>query len=92
MQVTISIPTILRPLTQDQKSIQTNGLNILDAINNIDTQYTGIKDRLINTEKDEVHQFINIYVNGDDIRFADNLTTPLNNGDQITILPAVAGG
>ncbi|MGH1427162.1 MAG: MoaD/ThiS family protein [Arenicella sp.] len=92
MQVTISIPTILRPLTQDQKSIQTNGLNILDAINNIDTQYTGIKDRLINAEKDEVHQFINIYVNGDDIRFADNLTTPLNNGDQITILPAVAGG
>lgn len=92
MQVTISIPTILRPLTANQKSVQTNGLNILDAINNIDSQYTGIKERLIDAEKSEVHQFINIYVNGDDIRFADNLTTPLNNGDQITILPAVAGG
>jgi sulfur-carrier protein len=90
MPVAVSIPTILRPLTNNQKRIETTGASILEIINQIDAQYPGVKDRLMVDGK--VHRFVNIFVNDNDIRFASDLATPVRDGDHITILPAVAGG
>lgn len=90
MPVTVNIPTILRPLTNDQKRIDVTGTNVLEIIDQIDRQYPGVKERLIT--KDKVHRFVNIYVNDNDIRFADNLATRVQDSDSVTILPAVAGG
>lgn len=90
MPVTVSIPTILRPLTNDQKRIDIIGSSVLEIIEQIERQYPGVKERLMMDGK--VHRFVNIYVNDDDIRFADSLATHVQDGDSITILPAVAGG
>ncbi|ABC29626.1 Molybdopterin converting factor, small subunit [Hahella chejuensis KCTC 2396] len=90
MSITIHIPTVLRPLTGDQKRIEGGGENVREVIENMESHYPGIQERLMADGK--VHRFLNIYVNDDDIRFADNLDTPVRTGDSITILPAVAGG
>ncbi len=90
MSITVNIPTILRPLTQDQKRVEANGNNVLEAIENIEQQYPGIRAKVL--ADDEVHQFINIYVNDDDIRFTEGLNTGIKAGDSLTILPSVAGG
>ena len=90
MTITMHVPTILRSLTKNNKTIATSGYSVLDAIEQVEQQYPGIKERLI--FENEVHRFMNIYVNDNDIRFSDNLATPLKDGDIITILPAVAGG
>ncbi|SFP85666.1 molybdopterin synthase subunit MoaD [Nitrosomonas cryotolerans] len=90
MPITVSIPTILRPLTNNQKRVETHGINVLDAINQMEQAYPGIKEKLIS--KEQAHRFINIYINDNDIRFHDGLSTSLQDGDLLTILPAVAGG
>lgn len=90
MAITVNIPTILRPLTDNQKRIEISGLNVLEIIEQMDLQYPGIRDKLLSGGQS--HRFINIYVNDDDIRFTDGLATPLRDGDSITILPSVAGG
>lgn len=90
MDVTVSIPTILRPLTQQQKQLSTQGSTIQELIQRLEQDYPGIQARLVSDGK--AHRFVNIYVNDNDIRFADNLATTLKSGDHITILPAVAGG
>ncbi|SEM69719.1 MoaD family protein [Nitrosomonas marina] len=90
MSVKVSIPTILRSITNNQKLVEVVGVNVLEAINQMDQQYPGIKEKLI--AEDQPHRFINIYVNDSDIRFCDGLQTNLKDGDALTILPAVAGG
>lgn len=90
MPITISIPTILRPLTGDQKRIEVDGSSVLDAIERMEQQYPGVKEKLITGG--EAHRFVNIYVNDNDIRFSEGLSTRLADGDLLTILPAVAGG
>ncbi|MBU6954436.1 MULTISPECIES: MoaD/ThiS family protein [unclassified Hahella] len=90
MSITIHIPTVLRPLTNDQKRIDGDGANVREVIENMEIQFPGVKERLMADGK--VHRFLNIYVNDDDIRFAENLDTSVQAGDAITILPAVAGG
>lgn len=90
MPITVSIPTILRPLTNNQKRVEIDGFNVLDVIEQMEQRYPGVKDKLITGEK--AHRFINIYVNDDDIRFGNGLSTKLNDGDSLIILPAVAGG
>jgi molybdopterin synthase sulfur carrier subunit len=90
MPVTVHIPTILRPLTGNQKRIEITGLNVTEVIEAMERQYPGVKEKLITGGK--AHSFMNIYVNDDDIRFSDGLSTRLNDGDSLTILPAVAGG
>ena len=90
MPVIVNIPTLLRPLTDDQKRIDIVGASVLEIIEQIERQYPGVKERLMVGGK--VHRFVNIYVNDDDIRFADGLATRVRDGDSITILPAVAGG
>lgn len=90
MPVTVNIPTILRPLINNQKRIEISGANVLEAIDEIERQYPGVKERLITGGIS--HSFVNIYVNDVDIRFSNGLATELHDGDSLTILPAVAGG
>jgi len=90
MRVTVNIPTILRPLTNNQKRIEITGLNVLEVIDQIEQQYPGVKEKLVT--EGQAHRFVNIYINDNDIRFSDGLSTSLQDGDSITILPSVAGG
>lgn len=90
MSIKVRIPTILRALTDDQKEVASEGANILEIIEFLETQYPGIGERLLNDG--EVHKFMNIYVNDEDIRFKEKLQTAVERTDTITILPAVAGG
>ncbi|NOQ36148.1 MAG: MoaD family protein [Methylococcaceae bacterium] len=90
MSITVNIPTILRPLTQDQKRVEATGSKVSEIIEQLEQQYAGIKEKVM--ADDQVHRFINIYVNDDDIRFTEGLETAVKAGDSITILPSVAGG
>ncbi|WP_288392429.1 MoaD/ThiS family protein [uncultured Herbaspirillum sp.] len=90
MQIVVTIPTILRPLTGNQKLVTASGRTLAELIDNLDQHYPGIKKRLV--AEGQAHSFVNIYVNDDDVRFADNIDTVLRDGDSVTILPAVAGG
>lgn len=90
MSVSVSIPTLLRPLTENEKRIEVDGDTVRELIDHMERRYPGIKARLMND--DGMHRFVNVYVNDNDIRFADELDTCLREGDDVTILPAVAGG
>ena len=90
MPIAVTIPTILRPLTGDQKQVSAQGRTLFELIDALDRHYPGFKNRLV--AEGRAHSFVNIYVNDNDVRFADNLDTALRDGDNVTILPAVAGG
>lgn len=90
MAVTVNIPTILRPLTNNQRRVELSGATVQEMIENLEQQYAGMKEKLL--LDGQVHRFINIYVNDDDIRFSEGLATSLKAGDSVTILPSVAGG
>lgn len=90
MSIDIRIPTILRPFTKDQKAVTASGSTLNALIASLDQQYPGIGDRLL--EDGALRRFINIYVNDEDVRFLGSLDAPVNDGDSVTILPAVAGG
>jgi len=90
VNIPVNIPTILRPLTDNQKRVEITGFNVLEVIEQMEQQYPGVREKLIAEGK--AHRFINLYVNDDDIRFREGLLTSLKDGDLLTILPAVAGG
>lgn len=90
MPVTVSIPTILRTHTGGEKSVEASGDTLAEVIEDLERRHSGIKDRLVTDGS--LHRFVNIYVNDEDVRFAGGLDTAVSDGDNITILPAVAGG
>ena len=90
MTIDVRIPTILRPYTKDQKSVQASGSNLGALISDLDLNYAGIGERLL--EDGALRRFINIYINDEDVRFLGGLDSPVKDGDSVTILPAVAGG
>ncbi|BBZ32462.1 MoaD/ThiS family protein [Mycolicibacterium confluentis] len=90
MSVTVSIPTILRPHTGGEKRVTADGATLAEVISNLESNYAGISERLIDAGK--LHRFVNIYVNDEDVRFSGGLDTQISDGDSVTILPAVAGG
>ncbi|ALM52374.1 MoaD/ThiS family protein [Halomonas huangheensis] len=90
MSVSVSIPTLLRPLTRNEKRVEVEGDTVRELIEQMESRYPGIKARLM--DDDRMHRFVNVYINDNDIRFADDLDTRLREGDDVTILPAVAGG
>lgn len=90
MSIDIRIPTILRPYTKDQKSVQAKGANLGSLIADLDANYPGIGERLL--ENGGLRRFINIYINDEDVRFLGSLDAQVKDGDSVTILPAVAGG
>ena len=90
MSIEVRIPTILRPYTQDQKSVEAEGSTLSAVISNLDAKYTGLGERLL--ENGALRRFINIYINDEDVRFLGGLDAPIKDGDSITVLPAFAGG
>lgn len=92
MAVKVKIPTPLRGLTNNQDTVNADGAGTIgEAILELEQQYPGMKERLLD-DTGELRRFVNIYVNGEDIRFLDNLATAIKSGDELSIVPAVAGG
>ena len=88
--VTVRIPTPLRTLTGGEEQVQAPGATLRELIEGLEKKYPGIKDRLL--DEKGVRRFVNIYVGDEDIRFLDGLETKLKTGDEISIVPAIAGG
>ena len=91
MPIKVRIPTPLRKLTHDEEVVETSVDSIGAAISDLETRYPGIQERLLD-EAGEVRRFVNVYVNEEDIRFLDNKDTVLKDGDEVSIIPAIAGG
>jgi len=91
MAIKVRIPTPLMKLTDNQSEVSAEGETISDIINNLENQFNGIKDRIC--EKNGApRRFINIYINEEDIRFLEGEKTTVKDGDEISIIPAIAGG
>ena len=91
MPVKVRIPTPLMKLTNNQSELSAEGETIADMLNNLESQYAGIKERICE-ENVAPRRFINIYLNEEDIRFLDGEKTVLKDGDEVSIIPAIAGG
>jgi molybdopterin synthase sulfur carrier subunit len=91
MAVTVRIPQPLRGLTGDRSTVEATGGSLSDLLANLESSYPGVKERVLD-EAGDLRRFVNIYVNGDDVRFVDGLGTSLKDGDEVSIVPAVAGG
>jgi molybdopterin synthase sulfur carrier subunit len=91
MAVQVRIPAPLRKFTEGQDAVESEGDSIAAIIADLDGKYPGLKDRICE-EDGSVRRFVNLYVNGDDIRFLENLSSPVKDGDEISIVPAIAGG
>ena len=87
----VRIPTPLRKLTNNEELVEVNAATIGAAIQELQARFPGIAERLVD-DKGEVRRFVNVYVNEEDIRFLQNNATPLKDGDDISIIPAIAGG
>jgi molybdopterin synthase sulfur carrier subunit len=87
----IRIPAPLRKLTNDQEIVASEAGTLREAIDGLETQYPGLRERLCD-EAGQIRRFVNIYVNGEDVRFLDNVNTKLSEKDEVSIVPAVAGG
>jgi MoaD family protein len=90
METLIRIPAALRTLTAGADEVKAAGATVGDVIEDLDKRHPGLKDRLL--DEKGVRRFINIYVGEEDVRFTGGLATELKNGDQISIVPAIAGG
>ena len=91
MGVTVRIPAPLRKVTNDKDRVEVDAENLADMVQAMEEQYPGIKERLLD-EAGELRHFVNIYVNGEDVQFLDGLETAISESDEISIVPAVAGG
>ncbi|HEV2174865.1 MAG TPA: MoaD/ThiS family protein [Nitrospira sp.] len=89
--IKVRIPTPLRPLTKGQGEVEVAAANIVDMIDTLNTAHPGIKARLCD-DSGELRRFVNIYVNEEDIRFLKGKDTSLKAGDEVSIVPAIAGG
>ena len=90
MAIEVRIPTILRTYTSGEKAVDAEGTTLSELIDNLEASYAGIKERLI--ENGDLRRFVNVYVNDEDVRFTGGLETAVSDGDQVVVLPAVAGG
>lgn len=91
MSVTVRIPTPLQKLTGDKAEVPASGGTIQELLGDLDRQYPGFKERLCDPQG-RLRRFVNIYVNEEDIRFLKQEATPLKDGDEVSIIPAIAGG
>jgi len=91
MSVRIRIPTPLRRFTGGAEEVSVSGATVGSAVEELEKKHPGIKERLCD-ESGRVRRFVNVYVNGDDIRFLNSLDTPVKEGDEVSIVPAIAGG
>ncbi len=91
MSVRVRIPTPLRAATDGEAELQSDALDVLGVIDELEMRYPAIKGRL-RDESGALRRFVNLYVNGEDVRFKEGLETSLKSGDELSIIPAVAGG
>ena len=91
MSVKIRIPTPLRRMTNGQGQVEMESGTLSQLVDQLDTSYPGIKARLVG-ENGELHYYVNIYINGEDVHFLQGLETSTKSGDEVSIVPAVAGG
>ncbi len=91
MAVTVRIPTPLQEFTQQQDAVEIGGADIKEVLENLDRQFAGIRQRLYD-EQGKLRRFVNIYVNQEDIRFLQGEGTAVSDGDEVSIVPAIAGG
>ena len=91
MSVTVRIPTPIRRVTNGADKVSAEGETLGDVIASMEAQYPGVKARLCD-DQGEIRSFVNMYVNGEDVRFLDGLGTSVSSGDEVSIVPAVAGG
>ena len=89
--VQVRIPTPLRKLTGGSESVNADGANVAAVVESLERDYPGMKNRVLD-ESGTVRRFVNIFVNGEDIRFLGQLDTPVKEGDELSIVPAIAGG
>jgi molybdopterin synthase sulfur carrier subunit len=89
--IKVRIPTPLRPMTGGKSEVELTGNTVSEIIDNLGSAHPGIKERVYD-EQGEIRRFINIYVNEEDIRFLTGKDTPLKDGDEVSIIPAIAGG
>ncbi|MCF3171060.1 MULTISPECIES: MoaD/ThiS family protein [Streptomyces] len=93
MAIEVRIPTILRTYTDGAKAVEGNGDTLADLFADLESRHAGIRERLIDSANGEqLRRFVNVYLNDEDVRFLDGISTKLSDGDNVTILPAVAGG
>ena len=91
MPITVRIPTPLQNMTQNKAEVESSGTNIREVIDDLERNFPGIKERICD-EKGKIRRFINIYVNEEDVRFLKQDQTSLKDGDEVSIIPAIAGG
>ncbi len=91
MSVSVRVPTILRPSTQGESAVSAEGSTLSEVLESLDNSYPGIKSRVLD-ESGELRRFVNVYVDNDDVRFAEGLQTSIKDGGEVSIIPAVAGG
>jgi molybdopterin converting factor small subunit len=91
MSATVRIPTILRTYTGGAAEVTAEGTTLQEVLDSLDAQYAGIAARVLD-DNGALRRFVNIYVNDDDVRFLDGLATPIADGANLSIIPAVAGG
>ena len=92
MGAVVKIPTPLRRVTNGKDSAVVLSGSLGEGLNQLESQFPGLKERIVDASSGELHRFVNIYVNGEDVRFLQGLQTSLKDGDEISIVPAVAGG
>ncbi|HEY8479536.1 MAG TPA: MoaD/ThiS family protein [Spirillospora sp.] len=90
MAIEVRIPTILRNLTGGAKSVEGKGATLDELFKDLDSRHAGLRERLV--DDNGLRKFVNVYLNDEDVRFLGGLETPVADGDNVTILPAVAGG
>ncbi|MFJ6749728.1 MULTISPECIES: MoaD/ThiS family protein [unclassified Streptomyces] len=90
MAIEVRIPTILRTYTDGEKAVEGSGATLADLFADLESRHTGIRERLVDGE--QLRRFVNVYLNDEDVRFLEGISTKLADGDSVTILPAVAGG
>ncbi|MEK2475583.1 MULTISPECIES: MoaD/ThiS family protein [Streptomyces] len=90
MAIEVRIPTILRSYTDGQKAVEGSGETLGELFSDLESRHTGIRERLV--EGEQLRRFVNVYLNDEDVRFLEGISTKLADGDNVTILPAVAGG
>jgi molybdopterin synthase sulfur carrier subunit len=94
MAIEVRIPTILRTYTDGEKAVSGEGGTLAALIDHLESHHPGIKERLVEASGDKVdlRRFVNVYINDEDVRFIGGLEATLSDGDQVVVLPAVAGG
>ena len=92
MAATVKLPTILRKHTDGAAAVEADGATVGEVLKDLESRYPGVTRTILTEGGDGFHRFVNVYVNGEDVRYAGSLAAPVADGDTISILPAVAGG